>query len=118
MISKNDNLEHHSAEQGGISSSERRNSKRFDEKLSAKLENEKCTVLNISSKGVLLQTHMPVYFFPLDKIIDFQLRLQEQWIQIKGRVMWIQSDTLNSKIGLFIQYAPEQYLTFLRQLYE
>jgi hypothetical protein len=97
---------------------ERRNSKRFDERLSAKLEDENCSVLNVSNKGVLLQTRMPLYFFPLDKIIDFELRLQEQWIRIKGRVMWIQSDALHSKIGLFIQHAPEPYFEFLRELYE
>lgn len=97
---------------------ERRNSKRFDERLSAKLEDENCSVLNISNKGVLLQTRIPLYFFPLDKIIDFELRLQEQWIRIKGKVMWIQSDALHSKIGLFIQHAPEPYFQFLRELYE
>jgi hypothetical protein len=97
---------------------ERRNSKRFDERLSARLQDEQCTVLNVSDKGVLLQTGMPVHFFPLDRIIDFELKLQEQWILIKGRVMWIQSDALHSKIGLFIQYAPEPYFQFLRELYE
>lgn len=102
----------------GVAKRERRNSKRFDERLSAKLEDEKCSVLNVSDKGVLLQTKIPLYFFPLDKIVDFELRLQEQWIRIKGRVMWIQSDALHSKIGLFIQNAPEPYFHFLRELYE
>jgi hypothetical protein len=102
----------------GVQKRERRNSKRFDERLSARLEDEKCNVLNVSDKGVLLQTKIPLYFFPLDRIVDFELRLQEQWIRVKGRVMWIQSDALHSKIGLFIQYAPEPYFDFLRELYE
>lgn len=98
--------------------SERRNNKRFDEQLSAKIGHEKCLVLNVSNKGVLLQTPIPEYFFPLDKIIDFDLKLNKEWISVKGRVMWIQCDTLHSKIGLFIQFAPEPYMEFLRDLYE
>lgn len=97
---------------------ERRNSKRFEEKVSAVIENEKCIVLNVSDKGVLLQTDMPVYFFPLSKSIDFQLQINNEWIRIRGRIMWIQSDILHSKIGISIQHAPEPYFNFLKHLYE
>lgn len=97
---------------------ERRNSKRFNEILSAKIEEKNCVVLNVSSKGVLLQTSIPVYFFPLLKTVEFQLKVEEEWLPILGKVMWIQSDVLNSKIGLFIQHAPEPYFHFLRKLYE
>lgn len=97
---------------------ERRNSKRFDEKLSAIIENENCVVLNVSDKGVLLQTNMPVYFFPLSKTIEFQLNVEGEWISILGKIQWIQSDVLHSKLGLYIQYAPETYFNFLRTLYE
>jgi hypothetical protein len=97
---------------------ERRNFKRFDEKLSAKIENEKCTVLNVSNRGVLLQTAMPVFFFPLSKTVEFELQVDGEWLGILGKVMWIQSDVEHSKIGLFIQQAPEVYFNFLRKLYE
>jgi hypothetical protein len=97
---------------------ERRNFKRFDEKLSARIENEKCTVLNVSNRGVLLQTAMPVYFFPLSKTVEFELQVEGEWLGILGKVMWIQSDMEHSKIGLFIQQAPEVYFNFLRKLYE
>jgi hypothetical protein len=97
---------------------ERRNFKRFDEKLSAKIENEKCTVLNVSNRGVLLQTAMPVYFFPLSKTVEFELQVEGEWLGILGKVMWIQSDVEHSKIGLFIQQAPEVYFNFLKKLYE
>ena len=97
---------------------ERRNSKRFDERLSAIIENENCIVLNVSDKGVLLQTNMPVYFFPLSKTIEFQLKVEGEWISILGKIQWIQSDVLHSKLGLYIQYAPETYFNFLRTLYE
>lgn len=97
---------------------ERRNTKRFDEKLSARIENEKCIVLNVSNRGVLLQTAMPVYFFPLSKTIEFELRVDGEWLGILGKVMWIQSEVEHSKIGLFIQQAPELYFNFLRKLYE
>ena len=97
---------------------ERRNFKRFDEKLSARIENDKCTVLNVSNRGVLLQTAMPVYFFPLSKTVEFELQVEGEWLGILGKVMWIQSDMEHSKIGLFIQQAPEVYFNFLRKLYE
>jgi hypothetical protein len=97
---------------------ERRNTKRFDEKLSARIENEKCAVLNISNRGVLLQTAIPVYFFPLSKTIEFELQVEGEWLGVLGKVMWIQSDVAHSKIGLFIQQAPELYFNFLRKLYE
>jgi hypothetical protein len=97
---------------------ERRNTRRFDEKLSAKIENEKCVVLNVSNRGVLLQTAMPVYFPPLSKTIEFELQVEGKWLGILGKVMWIQSDVEHSKIGLFIQQAPELYFNFLRKLYE
>lgn len=97
---------------------ERRNTRRFDEKLSARIEHEKCTVLNVSSRGVLLQTAMPVYFFPLTTTIEFELQVDGEWLGILGKVMWIQSDVEHSKIGLFIQQAPELYFNFLRKLYE
>ncbi|UCH93278.1 MAG: PilZ domain-containing protein [Candidatus Aminicenantes bacterium] len=106
---------------GGFDSNfkqERRNTKRFDERLSARIENEKCVVLNVSNRGVLLQTTMPVYFFPLSKTIEFELQVEEEWIHIIGKVMWVQSDVLHSKIGLFIQHAPEPYFNFLKNLYE
>jgi hypothetical protein len=97
---------------------ERRKSKRLDEQLSAKLKDEECIALNISEKGVLLQSSRPAHFFPLDKPIDFELKLQEQWIQIKGKVVWLQSDSFHCKIGVLIQNAPEPYSRFFRELEE
>lgn len=97
---------------------DRRQNRRFLEKLSARIENEQCFVLNISDKGVLLQTSMPIYFFPISTTIEFDLQLDGQWIRMSATVMWVQSDQLNSKIGLFIQQAPEPYFDFLKNLYE
>jgi hypothetical protein len=108
-----------SSPESDVYKSERRNSKRFDERLHAKLDNEWCAVLNVSAKGVLLQTPIPDYFFPIDKSIEFDLQLEDgQWVSMRATVMWVQCDQLNAKIGLFIQYAPEPYFQFLRQLYE
>lgn len=97
---------------------ERRNTKRFDEKLSARIENEKCTVLNVSNRGVLLQTAAPIVYSPLYTTLDIELQVEGEWIHIRGKVMWVQTDVLHSKIGLFIQQAPEPYFNFLRTLYE
>jgi hypothetical protein len=94
---------------------ERRKNKRFDKQLPARLKDEECIALNVSEKGVLLQTNKPARFFPLDKIIDFELKLQEQWIQITGKVAWLQSDSHHTKIGLFIQNAQEPYSQFFRE---
>jgi hypothetical protein len=97
---------------------ERRKNKRFDKQLPARLKDEECIALNVSEKGVLLQTSMPSHFFPLDKIIDFELKLQEQWIQITGKVVWLQSDSHHTKIGLFIQNAQDPYFQFFREFEE
>jgi hypothetical protein len=94
---------------------ERRTSRRFEGQFPARIQDEECVAQNISEKGILLQTSMSVHLFPLDKIIDFELRLQEQWMLIKGKVMWIQSDSLHAKIGLFIEHAPESYFEFLQE---
>lgn len=112
-LNGNDNGEEHVSFDRG----ERRNNKRFDEKMSARIENEDCIVLNVSSKGVLLQTKRPVYFFPLEGMIDIHLQVEGRWLVVEGKVMWIQSEALNSKIGLFIEQAPEEYLDFLKGLY-
>lgn len=99
--------------------SERRNSKRYEERLHARFENENCSVLNVSAKGVLLQTPMPDYFFPLDEIVEIELQLENgEWVQMRATVMWAQCDQLNSKVGLNIEYAPEPYFQFIRELYE
>ena len=136
MIDENDDIENDEIEEDGYESPdveiervspkdfdsdfkrERRNSKRFDEALFARIEDKQCSVLNVSSKGVLLQTSIPVYFFPLSSSIDFELQVEGEWLLIKGRVMWIQSDVMHSKIGLFIHQAPEPYFNFLKGLYE
>jgi PilZ domain len=99
--------------------SERRNSKRFDERLHAKIQKEPCSVLNVSHKGILLQTPLPDYYFPLEEAVDFDLQLEDgDWINMKAIVMWVQFDHLNSKIGLFIREAPEPYFNFIKELYE
>jgi len=102
-----------------VKKSERRNSKRFDERLHAKFGKDICTVLNVSAKGVLLQTKMPEYFFPLEEEVSFDLQLESgEWMEIFATVMWVQCDIENSKIGLNIERAPEPYFDFLRTIYE
>jgi hypothetical protein len=107
------------AEKPDVYKSERRNNRRYEERLHARFENETCSVLNVSAKGVLLQTLMPDYFFPLDELVDFDLQLEDgEWVKMSATVMWVQCDQLNSKIGLNIQYAPEPYFLFIKELYE
>ena len=99
-------------------SKERRKSKRLDQQFPAKLKDEKCIALNISEKGVLLQTRKPAHFFPIDKRIVFELKLQEQWIKMKGKVVWQHSDSFHRKIGVLIQKAPKPYSRFFQELEE
>jgi len=105
-------------EEDDVPKPERRNSKRFEERVSARFENGKCSVLNVSDKGVLLQTEGPSLFFPLAKTVDFDLQVNGVWIHLRGKIMWVQSDVQHSKVGLSIQNAPEVYFNFLRELYE
>jgi len=118
MINENNTTENSLNEAIKDSKSERRNSKRFDEKLIARFENEQCTVLNVSEKGVLLQADTSLFFFSPAKTVDFELKINDQWILLRGKIMWIQSDVFHSKIGLNIQNAPELYFQFVRELYE
>ncbi|MCP5051688.1 MAG: PilZ domain-containing protein [bacterium] len=105
--------------EGKIKASERRNSKRFDERLHARLETKICAVLNVSAKGVLLKSSMPELFLTIDQSVEMELQLEDgQWVTMRATVMWVQNDQQHSKIGLFIQYAPEPYFEFLRELYE
>jgi hypothetical protein len=96
---------------------EKRESERLTKKLSARVENQTCDVLNISKKGVLLETGMPVYLFPVSKTIHFELEIEGQWTPIEGTIKWVVSDQLHSRIGIFIKRAPELYFNYLKELY-
>jgi hypothetical protein len=99
------------------SNMEKRESIRIERKISARVKEKICSVLNISNKGVLLETDMPVYLFPLTEIIHFELEIEGEWIPVHGIVKWVVSDQLNSRIGVFIRRAPELYLNYLKRLY-
>lgn len=96
---------------------EKRESVRIERKLSARVKEKICSVLNISNKGVLLETDIPVYWFPLSEIIHFELEIDGKWVPVQGIVKWVVSDQLNSRVGVFIRKAPELYLDYLKRLY-
>ena len=96
---------------------EKRESIRLAKKLSARIQNQTCDVLNISKKGVLLETGMPVYLFPVSDTIQFELEIGGQWISIDGTIKWVVCDQVNSRVGVFIRRAPELYLDYIKQLY-
>lgn len=96
---------------------EKREEERLEHKMSAKVQNQVCIVLNISKKGVLLQTAVPVFWFPIDESIWFELEIEGQWIPINGIIKWVASDHEHSRVGVFIKRAPELYMNFLKEVY-
>lgn len=96
---------------------EKRKNLRLEKKLSARLKDKICEVLNISNKGVLLETDEPSYLFPISRPIFFELEIDGEWVPITGAIKWIASDTDRSRIGIFIRRAPEVYLAYLKKLY-
>ena len=50
---------------------DKRESIRLTQVVSARIKNQTCTVLNISKRGVLLETGTPVFLFPVSQTILF-----------------------------------------------
>lgn len=96
---------------------ENREAIRVEKKISARIKNNMCTVLNISKKGVLLETGMPLYWFPVSEIVLFELEIDGEWMSLNGIVKWVSTDQDHSRVGVFIKHAPEPYLNYLKQLY-
>lgn len=96
---------------------EKRESIRLEKRLNARVKDAVCAVLNISNKGILLETNMPVFWFPISENLQFELEIDGEWAAINGTVKWVVSDTLHSRIGVFIRRAPDIYLTYLKRLY-
>lgn len=96
---------------------EKRGVIRLPKTLSARINDQTCAVLNISNKGVLLETDMPVYLFPISKIINFDLEINGQWMSIDGTIKWVATDQLYSRVGIFIKWAPDLYVDYLKKLY-
>lgn len=96
---------------------EKRESIRLEKRLNARVKDALCAVLNISNKGILLETSMPVFWFPISENLQFELEIDGEWAPLTGTVKWVVSDTLHSRIGLFIRRAPDVYLSYLKKLY-
>lgn len=96
---------------------EKRGNIRLEKRLNARVKNALCAVLNISNKGILLETEMPVFWFPVSEDLQFELEIDGEWASISGTVKWVVSDTLHSRIGVFIRWAPDVYLSYLKKLY-
>lgn len=96
---------------------EKRESIRLEKRLNARLKDVVCVVLNISNKGILLETNMPVFWFPISENLQFELEIEGEWASLTGTVKWIVSDSLHSRIGVFIRQAPDVYLSYLKKIY-
>jgi hypothetical protein len=96
---------------------EKRECVRLEKRLNARVKDALCAVLNISNKGILLETDMPVFWFPLSEDLQFELEIDGEWASLSGTVKWIVSDALHSRIGIFIRRAPDVYLAYLKKLY-
>ncbi len=108
-----------SNKQSKSSSLEKRKNKRFAKALSAKYKETNCSVLNISSKGVLLETDtsLPDYLFPISQSIQFELEIDGEWMFLNGTVQWVASYPSSSRVGIFITDAPSPYGEFIKELY-
>ena len=96
---------------------EKRESARLAKKLSARIRNQTCAVLNVSKRGILLETSMPIYLFPVTQTIHLELAIEDHWMSINGIIKWVSSDQEYSRVGIFIKKAPELYLDYLKKLY-
>ncbi|MCP4215163.1 MAG: PilZ domain-containing protein [bacterium] len=99
------------------SKSEKREDVRVQKKLIAKYKDKECAVLNVSSKGVLLETTLPVYLFPVSDIIIFELELDGLWMCLNGTVQWTAAYPGHSRVGLSINNAPAPFMDFLQNQY-
>ncbi len=97
--------------------SEKREAERVEKQLTARVKNSECAVLNISQKGVLLQSKMPLYFFSISETINFDLEIGGDWVTLTGIVKWVITHHDHSRIGLFIKQAPIQYVDYLKGIY-
>ncbi len=98
-------------------SDEKREEIRVEKRLSAKVRNNECVVLNVSKKGVLLETVLPVFWFNVAELIEFELEIDGEMMPVHGIVKWVASDPEHSRIGIFIKRAPEPYLRFMQEVY-
>ncbi|HLP61665.1 MAG TPA: PilZ domain-containing protein [Candidatus Deferrimicrobium sp.] len=96
---------------------EKRKNLRLEKRLNARMKDVICAVLNISNKGVLLETDIPSYRFSVSRPIYFELEIEGQWVPLTGTIKWIVSDMDRSRIGVSIRSVPEVYLAFLKKLY-
>lgn len=97
--------------------SDKREVERLEKQLTARIQNRECAVLNVSQKGVLLETEIPMYFFPIAESINFELDIDGNWVTLTGIVKWVITHQSHSRIGVFIKRAPIQYVDYLKGIY-
>lgn len=100
-----------------FASRDKREALRHDQELSARIKDNPCVVLNISKKGVLLETGMPLHWFPVSAPIQFELELDGEWMPLDGTVKWVATDQEHSRLGVFIKRAPAPYMDYLKDQY-
>ncbi|HLP45404.1 MAG TPA: PilZ domain-containing protein [Candidatus Kapabacteria bacterium] len=96
---------------------EKRKNLRLEKRLNARMKDVICAVLNISNKGVLLETDIPSYRFSVSRPIYFELEIEGEWVPLTGKIKWIVSDMDRTRIGISIRSVPEVYLAYLKKLY-
>jgi len=96
---------------------EKRETERLEKQLTARVQNRECAVLNVSQKGVLLETEIPMYFFPIAESLNFELEINGNWVMLTGIVKWVITHQSHSRIGVFIKRAPIQYVEYLKEIY-
>jgi uncharacterized Zn finger protein (UPF0148 family) len=94
---------------------DRREDKRINLKMTAKINNEVAMLFNISRSGIMLST--PI--IPTIPTVHLTLQAGEQTFNIKGIIRWVSRKRSISNlkdIGISIVDAPQEYYAFLNEL--
>ncbi len=90
---------------------------RFQTSLDAYIYDNKCSVLNISQKGILMTGDIKGRFFKIGETIPFKIKIKNKLLKIRGDIKWVKQDINGFNIGIFVKFVPTEYLEYLENLY-
>ncbi|MCP5104587.1 MAG: PilZ domain-containing protein [bacterium] len=93
----------------------RRKNKRLKFSNLAKINEEGCSVINISRDGILLSGEQGVV--ESGRHIKIQLKIRGHWVELEALVVWIVEKGESVSMGIFITSAPREYTEFIENLY-
>lgn len=81
----------------------------------AKINDDNCSIINVSKDGLLLTTD----FEASRKDVDIELKIDGKWVALQAAVIWFITNTISHAVsmGVFITKAPREYMNFVDNLY-